>query len=123
MEQARALALENNKDIRKSQLTFEQTSYDVSAYKSNFFPKLSLFVADFYSTAKGNLTITGGNLPIYVLNPATGTYVPNVTVNPDGTYTLNQYAYFPDQTLEYKIKNVLIGGDLMVPIAPAECGL
>lgn len=110
LEQARALALENNKDIRKSQLTFEQTSYDVSAYKANFFPKLSLHAADFYSTSKGELTMTGGNLPIYNYNAALGTYVPNVTVNPDGSYTLNQYAYFPDQIIEYKVKNVFIAG-------------
>ena len=110
LEEARALALENNKDIHKSRLTFEQTADDVAAYKANYFPKLSLHAADFYSTAKGNLSITGGNLPIYTLNPATGTYVPNVTVNPDGTYTLNQYAYFPDQTIEYKVKNILIAG-------------
>ena len=110
LEQARALALENNKDIHKSQLTFEQTGYDVSAYKANYFPKLSLSAADFYSTSKGELTLHGGNLPIYMFNPATGTYVPNVTVNPDGSYTLNQYALFPDQTIEYKVKNVFIAG-------------
>lgn len=110
LEQARALALENNKDIHKSQVTFEQTGYDVRAYKTNYFPRLSLFAADFYSTSKGELSITGGNLPIYTMNPTTGTYVPNVTVNPDGTYTLNQYALFPDKTIEYKVKNVLMAG-------------
>ena len=36
--------------------------------------------------------------------------MPNVTVNPDGSYTLNQYALFPDQTIEYKVKNVFIAG-------------
>ncbi|MDO4995290.1 MAG: TolC family protein [Bacteroidales bacterium] len=110
LEQARALALENNKDIHKSQLTFEQTSYDVSTYKANYFPKLSLSAADFYSTSKGELTLHGGNLPIYMFNPATGSYVPNVTVNPDGSYTLNQYALFPDQTIDFKVKNILIAG-------------
>ena len=63
-----------------------------------------------YSTAHGDLNITGGHLPIYTLNPATGTYVPNVTPNADGSYTLNQYADFPDQTMEYKVKNVFMGG-------------
>ena len=110
LEQARTLALEQNKDIRKSQLTLEQTRHDVSAYKANYYPKLNLMAADFYSTAKGNLSITGGNLPIFTLNPATGTYVPNVTPHPDGTYTLNQYALFSDKTIEYKVQNILIAG-------------
>ena len=91
-------------------MTLQQTASDVAAYRSNFYPRLSLIAADFYSTAKGDLSITGGNLPIYMFNPATGGYVPNVTINPDGSYTLNQYAMFPDQKIEYKVKNVFIGG-------------
>jgi len=110
LEQARNLALEHNRDIHKSQLTLEQTGHDVKAYRTNFYPRISLIAADFYSTAKGDMTLTGGNLPIYVMNPATGTYVPNVTVNADGSYTLNQYAMFPDQTIDYKVKNVFLGG-------------
>ena len=110
LEQARNLALEHNRDIHKSQLTLEQTGHDVKAYRTNFYPRISLIAADFYSTAKGYMTLTGGNLPIYVMNPATGTYVPNVTVNADGSYTLNQYAMFPDQTIDYKVKNVFLGG-------------
>lgn len=110
IDEARALALEHNRAIQKSKLTLEQTGYDVKAYKANYYPKLSLTLADFYSTAKGDMTLSGGNLPIYVMNPATGTYVPNVTVNADGSYTLNQYALFPDQKIEYKVKNVFIGG-------------
>ena len=89
LDQARELALQHNKDIAKSKLTLEQTRNDAKAYKTNFFPRINVTLADLYSTNKGDFTIAGGHLPIYMLNPATGTYVPNVTPNADGSYTLN----------------------------------
>lgn len=117
LEQARALALEYNKDIVSAQLTLAQTGHDVSAYRSNFYPRVSLIAADLYSTASGNFEIAGGHLPIYTLNPETGTYVPNVSIASDGSYTLNQYADFPTQTIEYKIRNLFMGGiSLQQPI-------
>ena len=110
MNEARERALNANKDIQKSHLTREQASYSSKAYKSNFFPRINLIAADFYSTAKGDFTISGGHLPIYNYNSAAGAFVPNVTPNADGSYTLNQYADFPDQTLEYKVKNIFLAG-------------
>ena len=109
LEQARDLALEHNKDIAKSKLTLEQTRNDAKAYKTNYFPRINVMAADLYSSNKGDFTIAGGHLPIYMLNPATGTYVPNVTPNADGSYTLNQYADFPSQTVDYKIGNIFLG--------------
>ncbi len=94
LSQARELALEHNKDIAKSKLTLEQTQNDAKAYKTNYYPRINLMAADFYSTTKGDFSIAGGHLPIYMLNPATGTYVPNVTMGADGNYILNQYADF-----------------------------
>lgn len=108
--QARELALEHNKDIAKSKLTLEQTRNDAKAYKTNYYPRINLMAADFYSTTKGDFTIAGGHLPIYMLNPATGTYVPNVTIGADGNYILNQYADFPSQKMDYKVGNIFLGG-------------
>lgn len=110
LEQARELALEHNKDIAKSKLTLEQTRYDAKAYKTNFFPRINATAVDLYSTTKGNFSITGGNLPIYTLDAATGTYIPNITVAADGSYTLNQYAYFPNVDMDYKVGNIFYGG-------------
>lgn len=110
LDQARELALQHNKDIAKAKLTLEQTRNDAKAYKTNYFPRINAMAADIYSSAKGNFTIAGGHLPIYVLNPATGTYVPNVTMGADGSYTLNQYADFPSQEMEYKLGNIFYGG-------------
>ena len=109
LDQARELALEHNKDIAKAKLTLEQTRYDAKAYKTNYYPRINLMAAALYSTNKGDFTIAGGHLPIYTLNPATGTYVPNVSVAPDGSYTLNQYADFPAQKIDYKLGNVFLG--------------
>ena len=117
MEQCRTMALEHNKSLSSAKLKMEQTTFDMKSYKANYFPQINLMATDFYSTAKGNIGIDGGHLPIYNYVDAYGQYVPNVTVNEDGTYTLNQYADFPDQKIEWKAKNVFIGGiSLMEPL-------
>lgn len=110
IQSAQKMALGYNKSINRSKLEFEQRGYDLEAYKSMSMPRISLIATDFYSTASTPLTIKGGNLPIYAYNAAAGQYVPNVTVNPDGSYMMNEYAYFPDQKLKLKIKNMFIGG-------------
>ena len=104
LQQCRSMAREHNKEIAKVKVQEEQMDYDIKSYKSNFYPRLNLIAMDMYSTAHGDLTITGGHLPIYNYSAAAGQYVPNVTVNADGSYMLNQYADFPDQTLELKLK-------------------
>ena len=109
LQQAREMALEHNKEIAKSKLTLEQTRNDAKAYKTNFFPRINVTLADLYSTYKGDFTIAGGHLPIYMMNPATGTYLPNVSMGADGNYILNQYADFPSQKIDYKIGNIFLG--------------
>lgn len=117
LEQCRAMALEHNKSLSSAKLKMEQTTFDMRSYKANFFPQINLMATDFYSTAKGDIGIDGGHLPIYNYVDANGQYVPNVTVNPDGSYTFNQYADFPDQKVEWKVKNVFMGGiSIMEPI-------
>ena len=46
LDQARELALQHNKDIAKSKLTLEQTRNDAKAYKTNFFPRINVTLAD-----------------------------------------------------------------------------
>ena len=110
LTKAQELALSFNKNINKSKYRFEQAKYDLASYKSNSFPRVSLIATDFYSTASAKMGIKGGNLPIYVFNEAAGSYVPNVTVNPDGSYRMNEYALFPDQSMKLKMKNWIVGG-------------
>lgn len=109
-------ALEYNKSLSSAKLKLEQTTFDMKSYKANFYPQINLMALDFYSTAKGEFTIEGGHLPIYTMD-ASGNYVPNVAVNADGSYTLNQYADFPSQTMKWKLKNMFVGSvSLMEPI-------
>ena len=110
LEQCRTMALQHNKSLSSAKLKTEQATFDMKSYKANRYPQISLMATDFYSTANGNIGIAGGHLPIYNYVEASGQYVPDVTVNPDGTYTLNRYADFPDQKIEWKVKNVFMGG-------------
>ena len=103
-------ALEYNKSLSSAKLKLEQTTFDMKSYKANFYPQISLMALDFYTTAKGNLTMEGGHLPIYNYSEATGTFVPNVTMNDDGSYSFNQYADFPSQSMKWKLKNMFTGG-------------
>lgn len=110
-------ALEYNKSLSSAKLKLEQTTFDMKSYKANFFPQINLMATDFYSTAKGDFTIGGGHLPIYNYVESMGKYVPNVTANADGSYTLNQYADFPSQTIDWKLKNFVVAGiSVMEPI-------
>ena len=109
-------ALEHNKSLSSAKLRLDQTNYDMKSYKANFYPQVNLMALDFYSTAKGEFTLQGGHLPIYNYVDGVG-YVPNVTQNVDGSYTFNQYADFPSQKIDWKLKNVFTAGiSLMEPV-------
>lgn len=110
-------ALEYNKSLSSAKLKLDQTRFDMKSYKANFYPQFNLMALDFYTTAKGDFTIEGGHLPIYNYVEEAGTFVPNVTKNADGSYTLNQYADFPSQTMKWKLKNMFVGGiSVMEPL-------
>ncbi len=110
-------ALEHNKSLSSAKLKLDQTRFDMKSYKANFYPQFNLMALDFYTTAKGDFTIEGGHLPIYNYVEEAGTFVPNVTKNADGSYTLNQYADFPSQTMKWKLKNMFVGSiSVMEPL-------
>ncbi len=110
LEQCRQMAVSHNREIAIAKERDKRQGHEMKTYKSNFLPRVSLTAFDVYSTAKGDLTIGGGNLPIYSYSEALGQYVPDVTVNADGSYTLNKYALFPEQKIEYKVKNLFMAG-------------
>lgn len=110
-------ALEHNKSLSSAKLKLEQTHFDMKSYKANFYPQFNLMALDFYTTAQGEFTIEGGHLPIYKYVEAAGKFVPDVTMNADGSYTFNQYADFPSQTMKWKLKNMFVGGlSVMEPL-------
>lgn len=110
-------ALEHNKSLSSAKLKLEQTTFERKSYKANFYPQFNLMALDFYTTAQGDFSIEGGHLPIYNYVESAGKFVPNVTTNADGSYTLNQYADFPTQTMKWKLKNMFVGGvSVMEPV-------
>ncbi len=109
LDDCRRLAVEHNSRISAASNTAEQYRYEAKAMKSNFLPKINLLAADLYSTATGDLTITGGNLPIFKYNATAGTYLPAATMGANNQTMLTEYAYFPDKTLEVKVKNIIVG--------------
>lgn len=109
-DQCRKLALQNNRQIKKANILSKQMEYDTKAYKSMFYPRFDIMVTDIYSLGKGSFTIEGGNLPIFELNATAGQYVPKAIATADGQTVFTEYAYFPDQKMDFKIKNFLTAG-------------
>ncbi len=117
LEQCKQLALEHNKSLSSAKVQLEKSQFDMQSYKANFFPKIDLMAMDFYSNAKGDISIDGFQLPIKKLDLATGTYNYDVTILPDGSYVYNSYTDVPDISREWKLKNIFMGGvSLMEPI-------
>lgn len=118
VERCREMAIENNFNLKSSNLAILQSEDIYSQYRSNFFPKISLSASYLYSTASLDYTIEGGYLPTYVVDGTTGELVANVAgVAADGSYIFNQYAYMPDQLFEFSIGSVFnTGVSLTQPI-------
>lgn len=117
LDECRQRALEHNKSLSLARTQHQQRLYDSKSYWANFFPQISLMAIDSYSWAKGDFTLQGGKLPIYKYVEAEGQYVPSVTVGADGSYRLNEYADFPTQKIEWKSKNIFMGGiSLLEPL-------
>ncbi|MFI3315715.1 MAG: TolC family protein, partial [Rikenellaceae bacterium] len=118
VERCREMAIENNFNLKSSNLAILQSEDIYSQYRSNFFPKISLSASYLYSTASLDYTIEGCYLPTYVVDGTTGELVANVAgVAADGSYIFNQYAYMPDQLFEFSIGSVFnTGVSLTQPI-------
>lgn len=109
LDECKSKAISHNKSLTSAKYKLQQTTFDMKSYKANYFPKINVLALDFYTNSSGSFDISGGHLPIYNYVEAAGQYVPNVTVNADGSYKLNQYADFPDQSLNWKLKNMFFG--------------
>ncbi len=94
LEQCRALALEQNKQIAASAWQAKAAKYTALSYRANFLPDLSLGGTGLYSTADGTFGIAGGNLPV---------------LGTDGLPT-GATAYFPGVNLDYKLGWAYTGG-------------
>ena len=122
LQECRVMALDNNieNNIAKEQTT--AAGYSVSAYKTNYLPKLSATGTYLYSDAKFGRTIEGGNLPTFMPDGQGG-------ANPTGGF-----AFMPDIPLELKVKSayngslrieqpIFMGGKITAAYKMAKTGL
>lgn len=109
LEQCRMYALENNNEYKLAQAKYEKYSYQRKSAGTNYFPKVSFDAKYMLKEDNTEMTLKGGYLPTFNFNPSTGALDPNLLVNPqtgqpvigpDGNPIFNQYAYFPDKSLE-----------------------
>ncbi len=118
LKECRDLALEQNKKLQAARHSTERYGYLVKSYRANYFPNFKLLANDLYTNTKGSVSIAGGYLPTFSLNAATGSLLPNVVtdaagnpvVGADGTPLFSEYAYFPDQDIDYKVGNIFQAG-------------
>lgn len=88
LEQCKTLALQNNAQIKNSQLELEASKQVKKAAFTNYFPKISATGMAFrFNDPLFKFNMPGGNLPVYDGNPA-------------NLATATQFAYFPGISLE-----------------------
>lgn len=98
LKQCREMALKYNKEMAAADKQTEAARLMSLSYKANFFPNFTASGTGLYSTADGSLGIQGGNLPVFLPDPAIG------------ELATSGYAYFPGLNLDYKVGTVYTGG-------------
>ncbi len=109
LQEAQALALENNKLIKVSDSKAQASHQTKKSLFTNYLPKLEVSANYLLRSESTEMTLEGGYLPTYNFNDNTGQLEPNLYINPqtnqplygsDGLPIFNQYALFPDKDLE-----------------------
>ncbi len=119
IDDCRRMAIEHNRTLKTATAQSSIANDNLKMYKANFLPKFSLSGNYLYSSGSSSYTMSGGYLPTFVPNPATGALEPNILmagaggtpmVGPDGTPVFKQYAYMPDTKFDFKIGSVFQAG-------------
>ncbi|MFI3322281.1 MAG: TolC family protein [Rikenellaceae bacterium] len=114
LEQCRALAIQNNFNLKSSNEKILASEDIYKACKTNNLPNFSLSANYIYSTATFNESVEGGYLPTFSPDMTTGEMVPNIAgYAADGTPIFSSYAYMPDIPFNFEIGSVYNAG-LMV---------
>lgn len=104
LDECRAMALSDNPRVGLALGKIDQAKAMVKSLKANYFPNFTASATGLYSDADGNMTIDGGNLPVF--STSTGTPMPT-----------GDFAYFPGLDLGYKVGAAFTAGvDLTQPI-------
>ncbi len=91
LQECRQMAIDNNIDNNIAKKQIKAADYQVSAYKSNYLPKVSASGLYLYNDATLGRNIEGGQLPTFVPDGAGG-------MAPNGGF-----AFMPDIPLEFKL--------------------
>ncbi|MDR1331597.1 MAG: TolC family protein, partial [Tannerella sp.] len=118
LEKCRETALENNKSGAIAALNSDKAAYTRSAYRANYFPKISASGNYLYSNLRLGTKIPEAYLPTFVPNPATGGLSPNIVTGPDGKPVVGadgnpvfkEYAFFPGMDFSLRMKSLWMAG-------------
>ena len=97
LSECREMALKNNIENNIAKEQINAANYRVTAYKTNYLPKLSATGGYLYSDTKFGKTIEGGNLPTFMPDGEGGA-LPN-----------GGFAFMPDIPLEFKLGSAYNG--------------
>ena len=110
LEQCRAMALDNNHEIKAAQAQTESATYTQKSYKANYFPSITLNVIGAYSTIDGDLGIGPQNLPVFKPDQAFKPQTPNLADKMWLATNLTGYAFFPGFSASYEVGPMLLAG-------------
>ncbi len=117
LEQCRRLALDNNKDLRKSAEQIKVAQYQKDEAFAAYLPAID-FAGGYMYNQKGVSVLSSDQLlPVKTFNLEKQAYEFNVVKNPvtgepikvNGQYVPEQVAYLPKKALEYDLHNVFFG--------------
>lgn len=118
LEQCRALALENNKDLMAKRQSLKQAEYQKKEAFAAYLPAFDFTGGYFYNQKEVSVIGSDQHLPVQTFNLETQKYEFSVVKNPmtgepvklpDGSYIPQQTALLPKEALTYDIHNVFFG--------------
>lgn len=118
LEQCRAMALQNNKQLAINREKVRQAGYQKKEAFAAYLPAIDLAGSYMYNQKNLSLFDSDQLLPIKSFDPKTGKYEFNLVTNPetgmpvkgpDGQYIPSEVAYLPKKSLTYDIHNIFFG--------------
>lgn len=118
LEECRALALQNNKQLMISRQRIDKAHYQNKEAFAAYLPAIDFAGGYAYNQKEISIFDSDQLLPLKTFNPATGSYEFNLVTNPatgkpittpDGKPIPSQVALIPKESMTYDIHNVFFG--------------
>lgn len=122
LDSCRNLARQNNYTLTNAALTEQKARHEYKAVAANYLPEFSGYGNALYTNKDLAYNFNGAYLPTYIPDPATGTLIPNLLldpngnmiIGPDGNPVFKQYAMIPPMELKIKLNGSYMAGIKMV---------